>query len=142
MKTLIFIIARYKFTSIIIFGLAISLTLYFFVYSDSSIEKTPGKYSETRVMLEQPDDVLQTWGSLQASIDIIAGKPKFYVYGLVTEEGIKSIRNGFKKHGIEPFFEGCAVNKLGEYDLSYNKTIKNAYPKSAQFLSHYDVAFK
>jgi hypothetical protein len=72
----------------IIFGLAISLVLYFLVHSDSSIKNISGNYSETRMILEQPDDVLQTWGSLQASIDIIAGKPKFYVYGLVTAEEI------------------------------------------------------
>ncbi len=62
--------------------------------------------SESRLIEHLPNDVLRSWGSWQATLDIKANKPKFYIYGLIRYEGALKLEQEFKKYGIEPVFQG------------------------------------
>ena len=95
------------------------------------------RLSESEIIEHPSREVLIAQGYAQAMKDIKAGKPKFYIYGLITYKGTEKMEMAFKKHNITPVFQGCVVGEGSEYDLSYNKTIRNAFPEIKNMLKNY-----
>ena len=93
--------------------------------------------SESEAIKHPSKEVLIARGHAQAIKDINAGNPKFYIYGLITYKGTEKMEMAFKKHHITPVFQGCVVGEGSEYDLSYNKTIRNAFPNIKNMLKNY-----
>lgn len=113
--------------SLVIFGSLIGL---FAIYSQ---QKPP----ESQTIEHPSREVLIARGYAQAMKDIKAGKPKFYIYGLVTHTGVEKMEKLLKKHNITPVFQGCVIDEDSEYSFSYNETIKNAFPDSKAKLNNY-----
>jgi hypothetical protein len=88
------------------------------------------KPTESQTIEHPSREVLIARGYAQAMKDIKAGKPKFYIYGLVTRTGGKKMEKLLKKHNITLVFQGCLIGEDSEYNFSYNETIKNAFPES------------
>jgi hypothetical protein len=93
--------------------------------------------SESQTIEHPSREVLIARGYAQAMKDIKAGKPKFYIYGLVTRTGGEKMEKLLKKHNITPVFQGCVIDEGSEYNFSYNKTIKNTFPDSKAMLNKY-----
>jgi hypothetical protein len=95
------------------------------------------RLSESEAIKHPSKEVLIAQGHAQAIRDINAGNPKFYIYGLVTYKGTEKMQLAFKKHNITPVFQGCVIEEGSEYNFSYNKTIKNAFPDSKNIFNKY-----
>ncbi len=93
--------------------------------------------SESRMIERLPNDVLRSWGSWQATLDINANKPKFYIYGLIRYEGMIKLEKEFKKYGIQPVFQGCVVSNTSNYDFAYNEIVKNSMPSAKKMLDKF-----
>ena len=102
-------------------------------FAISTQQKTP----QSEAIKYPSKEVLIAQGHAQAIKDINAGNPKFYVYGLITYKGTEKMEMAFRKHHITPVFQGCVVGEGSEYDLSYNKTIRNAFPNIKNMLKNY-----
>lgn len=83
---------KYLLVLLLIFGLLIGL---FAIYSQ---QKPP----ESQTTGHPSREVLIARGYAQAMKDIKAGKPKFYIYGLVTHTGGEKMEKLLKKHNITP----------------------------------------
>jgi hypothetical protein len=92
--------------------------------------------SESETTGQPSPEVLIARGYAQAIKDIKNGKPKFYIYGLIKYDPTVKIEV-FKKHNITPVFQGCIIDEGSEYNFSYNKTIKNAFPDSKNTLDKF-----
>ncbi len=98
---------------------------------------TQQKPPQSDVIKHPSKEVLIAQGHAQAIKDINAGNPKFYIYGLITYKGTEQMQLAFKKHNITPVFQGCVVEEGSEYNLSYNKTIRNEFPEIRNMLKNY-----
>lgn len=117
----------------ILLGLLVVGGLLLGYFSISTQQKPP----QSDAIKHPSKEVLIAQGHAQAIKDINAGNPKFYVYGLITYKGTEKMEMAFKKHHITPVFQGCVVGEGSEYDLSYNKTIRNAFPNIKNMLKNY-----
>jgi hypothetical protein len=103
---------------------------YFFIYTQQKPPKSDAiKHPSKEVLIAQ--------GHAQAIRDINAGNPKFYIYGLITYKGTEKMQLAFKNHNITPVFQGCVIEEGSEYNFSYNKTIRNAFPEIKNMLKNY-----
>ena len=117
----------------ILLGLLVVGGLLLGYFSISNQQKPP----QSEAIKHPSKEVLIAQGHAQAIKDINAGNPKFYIYGLITYKGTEKMEIAFKKHNITPVFQGCVVGEGSEYDLSYNKTIRNAFPNIKNMLKNY-----
>jgi hypothetical protein len=93
--------------------------------------------TESRIIEHLPQDVLRSWGSWQATLDIKAHKPKFYIYGLMRYEDTLKLEQEFQKYGIEPVFQGCVVSNTSNYDFAYNETVEISKPSAKKMLAKF-----
>lgn len=117
----------------ILLGLLVASGLLLGYLAISTQQKAP----QSEAIKHPSKEVLIARGHAQAINDINAGNPKFYIYGLITYKGTEKMEMAFKKHHITPVFQGCVVGEGSEYDLSYNKTIINAFPNIKNMLKNY-----